>query len=425
MQKIEIKNFGTIKHVNLDIKDYTIFIGQQAAGKSTIAKLFYYFRKFNVELVKLLSPPLGYNLAADEKITVDQLSVSDILQRKLTCKTFREYWHEVFLQQDFEVTYKYSNDTHLKLICKNGELRADYSTDIIELFEDSKNQLMNIRKQGKLKPDYYDSPEIIAYHNRLVNRANILFGDWNMKFVPAGRHIFPLLKDQPVFIDDMLVRNFSPEVDYIRSEWEKNTSQEINSLDTIKYKQVKKLVQSILKGNYSVNENEDEEGILPYNFSKVIPLVHTSAGQQESLWVLLSILNTFYSDEKYSYIIEEPEAHLFPEAQRDMMYVLTYYANFHQNQLMLTTHSPYILTPLNNLLQAYILGQDESKRDRVAEIIDSDLWINPERFECYYVDNGTIESIVDREVNMMYLEKLDKASSIGNEEYDKLSELED
>ncbi|MDR1140957.1 MAG: ATP-binding protein [Planctomycetaceae bacterium] len=423
MQKIEIKNFGTIRQVDLDIKDYTIFIGHQASGKSTIAKLFYYFRKFNVELVKLLSLPLGYNVATDEKITVDQLTVSDILQRKLTCKTFRDYWHGVFLKQDFEVTYKYSDDTHLTLSCRNGKLSANYSTDIIGLFEDSKKQLINIRKQGKLKPDYYDSPEIIAYHNRLVNKANTLFGDWNTKFVPAGRHVFPLLKNQPVFIDDILVKNFSPEIDHIRSEWEKNRNQDIDSPDTTKYKQVKKLVQSILKGNYSVNE--DEEGILPYNFSDVIPLVHASSGQQESLWVLLSILNTFYSDEKYSYIIEEPEAHLFPEAQRDMMYVLTYYANFRQNQLMLTTHSPYILTPLNNLLQAYILGQDESKRDRVAEIIDSDLWINPERFECYYVDNGTIESIVDREVNMMELEKLDKASSIGNEEYDKLSELED
>ncbi|MDR1053015.1 MAG: ATP-binding protein [Planctomycetaceae bacterium] len=423
MQKIEIKNFGTIKRVDLDIKDYTNFIGQQASGKSTIAKLFYYFRKFNVELVKLLSPPLGYNVVTDEKITADQLSASDILQRKLTCKTFRDYWHGVFLEQDFDITYKYSDDTYLTLICRNEKLSADYSTDIIELFEDSKNQLMNIRKQGKLKSDYYDSPEFIAYHNRLVNKANILFGDWNMKFVPAGRHVFPSLKDQPVFIDDIIVRNFSSEIDYIRSEWEKNKSQDIDSPNTTKYKQIKKLVQSILKGNYSVNE--DDEGILPYNFSKVIPLVHTSAGQQESLWVLLSILNTFYSDEKYSYIIEEPEAHLFPEAQRNIMYVLTYYANLRQNQLMLTTHSPYILTPLNNLLQAYILGQDESKRDRVAEIIDSDLWLNPERFECYYVDNGTIESIVDREVNMMYLEKLDKASSIGNEEYDKLSELED
>jgi AAA15 family ATPase/GTPase len=91
MQRIEIKNFGPIKDVAFDIKDYTIFIGPQAFGKSTIAKLFYYFRNFNVDLVRLLSPPLGL------KATVDQLDISHTLQQ-LIRDTFYDRWrHKVFL----------------------------------------------------------------------------------------------------------------------------------------------------------------------------------------------------------------------------------------------------------------------------------------------------------------------------------------
>ena len=44
MQKIEIRNFGPIKELNLDIKDFSIFIGPQASGKSTIAQNNFLFQ---------------------------------------------------------------------------------------------------------------------------------------------------------------------------------------------------------------------------------------------------------------------------------------------------------------------------------------------------------------------------------------------
>jgi len=125
-------------------------------------------------------------------------------------------------------------------------------------------------------------------------------------------------------------------------------------------------------------------------------------------------------------VIEEPEVHLFPESQRLMMEALTLFANsnYPKNQLMLTTHSPYILTPLNNLLLAHQIGQN--KREAVAKVVDPDLWLDPNRFECYYVDNGTIRSIMDREdTGMVDLEGLDAVSGALNEEYDRLTALED
>ena len=41
--ELEIKQFGPIKECNLSIKQVTVFTGEQAAGKSTIAKLVYFF----------------------------------------------------------------------------------------------------------------------------------------------------------------------------------------------------------------------------------------------------------------------------------------------------------------------------------------------------------------------------------------------
>ena len=51
MQKIEIKNFGPIKELKLEIKDFMLFIGPQASGKSTIAKTIFFFKSLSDDLV--------------------------------------------------------------------------------------------------------------------------------------------------------------------------------------------------------------------------------------------------------------------------------------------------------------------------------------------------------------------------------------
>ncbi|MFT5917509.1 MAG: putative ATPase, partial [Bacteroidia bacterium] len=44
MQKIVIKNFGAIKEAEIKINKVLVLIGEQASGKSTIAKLIYFFK---------------------------------------------------------------------------------------------------------------------------------------------------------------------------------------------------------------------------------------------------------------------------------------------------------------------------------------------------------------------------------------------
>lgn len=43
MQKIIIHNFGPIKECEMDLAQFIVLTGAQAAGKSTIAKAIYYF----------------------------------------------------------------------------------------------------------------------------------------------------------------------------------------------------------------------------------------------------------------------------------------------------------------------------------------------------------------------------------------------
>ncbi|MFM6897688.1 MAG: AAA family ATPase, partial [Microcystis panniformis] len=50
MQKIVIKNFGAIEYAEIEIKKVLVLIGEQASGKSTIAKLIYFFKSLKENL---------------------------------------------------------------------------------------------------------------------------------------------------------------------------------------------------------------------------------------------------------------------------------------------------------------------------------------------------------------------------------------
>ena len=52
-QHISIRNFGPIRQAEIDVNDLTILIGEQASGKSTIAKLVYFFKSLRNDLVEL------------------------------------------------------------------------------------------------------------------------------------------------------------------------------------------------------------------------------------------------------------------------------------------------------------------------------------------------------------------------------------
>ena len=89
--------------------------------------------------------------------------------------------------------------------------------------------------------------------------------------------------------------------------------------------------------------------------------------------------------------------------------------------MVLTTHSPYILTALNNYIYAYQVGQKNPTE--VSALIPKHLWIDPKRVSAYFVENGTARSIMDEELQHICAEEIDQASTLTNELYDKLLEI--
>lgn len=128
------------------------------------------------------------------------------------------------------------------------------------------------------------------------------------------------------------------------------------------------------------------------------------------------------------FYIEEPEQNLFPSSQYEMVKSIVKsikratVATGSNSRVVMTTHSPYILTSLNFLMKAAV-----ALKERPAEatkLINADEILPAEYYSAYWItNNGTLESIVDKEYGFIMGDKLDEISEILSEQTELLNDI--
>lgn len=89
-------------------------------------------------------------------------------------------------------------------------------------------------------------------------------------------------------------------------------------------------------------------------------------------------------------VIEEPELNLFPTTQVRLLYFILSNLNHSRDNLVVTTHSPYILYALNNCILAGMVAADaEYPIDQVADIPDT-AYIHPAIVSVWELEEGGI-----------------------------------
>ena len=92
-------------------------------------------------------------------------------------------------------------------------------------------------------------------------------------------------------------------------------------------------------------------------------------------------------------VIDEPEMNLHPKAQMRLLEIITYLVN-NGIWVIITTHTPYIVDHLNNLIMAYNLR----KKRRKVQCIRKEYQINPDMVFAYeFKKDGKIVSIIEDE----------------------------
>jgi predicted ATP-dependent endonuclease of OLD family len=262
----------------------------------------------------------------------------------------------LFFNESFELAYEQN-----KQWLNNGLVIKDAATQLT--YAQNKNQYtqnLAILINELFEIVHTDALFVIAGRNATVSYSELfekyLFADVQRR-LEDNRKKKVVRKEQT--IDELLMLKFIEKVVKMKAIFKKFGAFEAiivqeaeNEAQMAVLQMVKNRIQEILKGNYTI-DNGDEKIILNNDAKDKIRLSNASSGQQEVIRLLQDIFITMLDQEKVLRILEEPEAHLFPIAQKQLIELLVLMMNQNiDNQLIITTHSPYILTVFNNLLFA-------------------------------------------------------------------------
>ena len=425
-EKLIIKNFAGIKELELEVKRINILIGPQASGKSVCAKLLYYFKSFVWEILS----------SAEDEQTKRNLDSN-------YSKRFEEYFpSESWGNHSFFLRYEIA-DIFIEISRKKDSKELKVLLNYSDLFRKELTKLRSLVK--KAKENISDDAEYdpFVFKGRGALRSQLVFSlkttlckeaVFTQLFIPAGRSFFAYLQSN---IFSFLSSNnaLDPFLRAFGSRYETIKVLQFRSKDRFEkgrytkaiQNEIDSLIEKTLCGKHIHEKGKD---FLEVVDGRRTSITYSSSGQQEALplTIMLTALPLFESrGSGQTVYIEEPEAHLFPDAQRNIieLIIIIFNARKKQLQFFITTHSPYVLTSINNLLQA---GQiyEEANQDvlpQLEKIVPRYKALNPTDLSAYLLENGRGKSIICPDTGLIDAKAIDSVSDDLAIQFDKLLDL--
>ncbi|RTQ49537.1 hypothetical protein EJV47_11970 [Hymenobacter gummosus] len=394
-EQLIVKNFGPIKDATVDFKKVTVFIGPTGGGKSTLAKLAAIFRKSG--LLNLLEADAsanqileGYGLDGylkPRKSYVRWLNsegtIFDFGKGGSNKNDIKEIvdsiYAETFDMKDHEL------ERHLNRILKKKKFQHIPKSFLEEAKKKKEEIFKKYIIESIIKKELYTS---------------------SAEYIPAERIFLSSIENSWAGIvrDDINLPKVL--VDFANTYSKART-------------QVKKIDIDFLSLTYIFKNNDD---YIKIDNKTNIPLHKSASGIQSTIPLIIAM--EWLSKQKdilRSFVIEEPELNLYPSTQTSLLTWILTKCYFNKNELIITTHSPYILSHLNLLLYAYQVAEKHpDRREAVAAIVPEASWINPKDFACYHVGEGTVRSLVNDELGLIDNNELDNISGDKADAFDQL-----
>lgn len=431
---ISIQDFEPVKNAVLDLeKNFQVLIGMQASGKSTICKVLYFCQKVRDYTLEFLLEP--------EQFTKNHKNEYFNNYLKYLTRQFMGCFGKTTHMKRFNILYKFDGSEISISLNTDGYVRFRYDTklrqEIQKLIEESSAFFLRDQETEKFV-SIMDSVAAMSLMKQQMKQilCRIFCNDAEIIYIPAGRSLLATMSEQlhEFSISDMdvtmrefvkLIRStksrFGTKIPSMVKEYTKTVKGQINNLSV---EQAYILVKKILKADYT-SESEGEK--IYFDQYHWVKLMYGSSGQQEALWILMLIFVTILENKNTFMVIEEPEAHLFPIAQRDMINLISLMVNTTGSKIIITTHSPYILTSTNILL--YSDKVERGIKDKEKIVIPERHRISYKKFAAYQMGSESGEenclcSLMDEETHMIRTDYIDEVSTITNVELDSLINME-
>jgi predicted ATPase len=410
-EQLVVKNFGPITDATVDFKRVTVFIGPTGGGKSTLAKLAAIFR--DVEFYTSsqgLNPFLEYYGLTNFLNRTSELSSQRGEQGvKVNGKriSFNQKTRQLIKHQTKEAAKAFVEHSKAKMpkLLKTIRQAGTIASQDKSIASDAAEQLMEDVKS--LVDNLVDdtSSEIV----KLVFAK--LFLHTTPAYIPSERIFLSSISNSwaGLMRDDIGLPQ--PLLAFANNYAQARLN--ITELDI-----------SFFNVHYS--HKNDEDYIIVKGQNKPLKLYEAASGIQSvtPLLILLEQLSK-HIELPHSFIIEEPELNLYPIAQQRLMNWLVEKCTQGENDLTITTHSPYILSSCNLLLEAYKVAQQRPElADEIDKIVPRACWLNPEEFAAYYVADGTVKPITDERTHLIGGNELDAVSGDISDSFRQLLRLQ-
>lgn len=427
MHTIEIEHLGPIEHCVLEDNQITILTGPQAAGKSTVAKAVFFFRTIKDDILTVL---LKRAAGLTNEFEVVPPSINTEIEKVLRAKFLSIFGSSWAMDSKMRIKYSYNSTTNIEVSLKDSHYQGEANYVWIEYSA-------NLRGMFREWQQARWGRELSEIKASLSEQLSTIFCDrCETVFVPAGRSMITLLTVQLNYIFTTMDENMRRTIDYCTQTYierilklkpqfaggvqgllSNKLSLTQEAINKPIVKEAINLVDAVLKGRYAYIDGEER---LSLNNGKFVKINFASSGQQEAVWILNLIFYYLLENKPTFFILEEPESHLYPDAQKSVTEMIGLLVNAGHSALI-TTHSPYILGEMNNLLLA---GQVFAGDSKVVESFSA-LNLKKLAINCtgaYYLSDGRLQSCVDESLGLIRNEVIDGASVSINEENDRLYE---
>ncbi len=399
MSKIRVQNFGPLKDNDnwIDIDKVTLLIGNQGSGKSTVAKLISTF------------------LWIEKALNRGDYTIKNIERKSKFKNTFLSYNRiHNYLMSDTRI--EYIGDSY-NFTFEEGNLHitrtknnTTFELPQIMYVPAERNFLTYIETFKELK---VSSPSLREFRDEYKNAQKNIKGQYKLPIADAC-----LEYDRQNDILHLKGKDYKLRVSEVSSGYQSFIPLYIVSDN---------LSQSILTKSEQTPMSEDERE----RFKKLLSdIVKNKKFTEEQRRTAISTLPARFNKSSFINIVEEPEQNLFPSSQWEVLASLLRMNNIcDKNQLIMTSHSPYIINYLALFVKAHSIKQiaNSAQTEQLEQIVPSGSYIHPSQLHVYEFNDATGKySLLDSYKGMPSDENLLNNSLAGsNERFTKLLELED
>jgi len=386
MDRLIVKNFGPLKDVDIELNKINLFIGENGSGKSVLGKIVTIILDFRPKTeIEILESFSDYN--------IDFISEDTVIQCFINSEIILEIKNrKIVLDEVFESDVDLKKATSIRnSLAHNTKLPKEIEEELLKFLNTNKEVIEHSVDVIKEKL------EKVA---KFISQIDIdeLREKFNSQYIPAERNLISLFnKYITTFITadiplPKFLLNFSSQ--YVRAREE---TKELDFLN-VKYK----------------FENDNER--IYYDEENYLLLENSSSGIQSALPLYLTV--KYFARKYHSIVIEEPEQNLFPKAQKETVEYIVEQIN-DENNLFMMTHSPYILTALNNLILANDV-KEQKGLEAIEGIVKEKQCVPFENVSAYTLVDGKSVNIMDKENRLIGVNLIDSISDEVGDTFDTL-----